>query len=330
MAKSSEKYIAILDVGHGNCTILKDGDEVCIVDCGGRGSGLLEFISQQKIASIKILFISHADKDHIGGLIALLSAKQCRIEKIVANADGTKQSELWGDFLYELNQQNEAGNIDFRIGISRTKDRIPVGQLEISITGPTPFLAGKGVGGKDGKGRTVNSNSISASFHVFWKDEPVVYLAGDIDQIALDDMLSVSANLKAPVLVFPHHGGAIGNYNVVEFTEILCEAVRPDTVLFSIGRTKYNNPRPDVVSAVRKANSAIRISCTQMSLNCAKKIKSFTDEHLSPYFAKGREPRECCGGTFVIKLDQPIFLIPDPSHHQKFIRSVTSKPMCIH
>jgi hypothetical protein len=36
-----DTYIAILDVGHGNCTVLKDGDNTIIIDCGSTGCGLL-------------------------------------------------------------------------------------------------------------------------------------------------------------------------------------------------------------------------------------------------------------------------------------------------
>ena len=46
-------YIAIIDVGHGNCTILRDGDETIVIDCGAKSSGLIEFLVKENINVIQ-------------------------------------------------------------------------------------------------------------------------------------------------------------------------------------------------------------------------------------------------------------------------------------
>ena len=322
-------YIAILDIGHGNCSVIRDNDQTVIIDCGERGSGLLEFLEQENITEIHQLFISHADQDHIGGLLGLVSSGKFIIKNISVNSDASKGSGIWEDLTYELSMQNEAGLTKFEIGISRKADKIKCGSIEIAISGPTPYLAAKGVGGKDRQGRTINSNSLSASFHVIWKGENLAYLAGDIDQIALDDLTDHRANLSANLLVFPHHGGKAGVFDVQAFTQMLCGQVNPSTVIFSIGRNKFDNPRPEIVETVRKSLKNVRISCTQLSVNCAKKITSYDQSHLGPLFARGRDVNDCCGGTFIITLGEKVEYIPDQGLHNRYIGVAAIKPMCL-
>ncbi len=322
-------YVAILDVGHGNCTVLRDGDETMVIDCGAKSSGLLEYLIQEEIKVIHKLFISHADYDHIGGLIGVISTGEFTIEEIVLNSDSSKDSDLWNDLLYQLDELNETGKTKFNTGISRNKEFIKCGSIEIEIAGPTLYLAGKGVGGHDSKDRIINSNSLSASFRIFWEKRSVAYLAGDIDHIGLDDLIRINSDITAELIVFPHHGGKAGNANLVDFAEKLCELVNPQTVIFSIGRKKFENPQPEIVSAIRRKNENIRISCTQLSKRCVKQINVKLSSHLADLFSMGREDYNCCGGTFVINLSKKNSHIPEFDQHITFIKSATTEPLCL-
>src|SRR6185436_11845015 len=64
--------LTILDVGHGNCAVLRDDRGAVIVDTGV-GVTLLEFLEQCGITAIDAVLISHSDSDHVAGLIKLLS-----------------------------------------------------------------------------------------------------------------------------------------------------------------------------------------------------------------------------------------------------------------
>jgi len=325
-----KSYIAILDIGHGNCTVLKDKESISIIDVGARGSGLLEFLTSENIKEIERIFVSHSDQDHIGGLISLLSSDCVKIKEIIVNPDATKKSELWNDLTYELSQQNEKGKIYFHVGISRNNEVINCGEIEILITGPTPFVAAKGVGGRYKKDRIINSNSSSASFHLCWKGKRLVYLAGDIDEIGLEDLIDHEANLNAEILVFPHHGGKSGSYDIEKFTKTLCERVTPSTVIFSIGRNKFDNPRPEIIALVRKLIKDVRISCTQLSTHCLKDvIEKNTPKHLVSFFSKGHSQNHCCGGTFIINLEEGIKVFPEYDPHKEFIKKVIPKSLCL-
>lgn len=323
-------YVAILDVGHGNCTVIKDKENVSIIDCGSNSSGLLEFLALEQISEIDKIYISHSDQDHIGGLIGLLSSNLVNIKEIIVNADATKKSNLWDDLAYELSCQNEKGKIIFTVGISRSKVSYFCGNIEVKTTGPSAYIAAKGVGGKDFGGRTINSNSGSASFHILWNSNPLIYLAGDIDEIGLDDLIQHKADLNAKILVFPHHGGKSSTINIEDFTNKIYGQVNPEIVLFSIGRKKFKNPRPEIVKSLRALNNNIRISCTQLSENCKKNIDPNKKlNHLVNSFSKGIEKNFCCSGTFILNLSEDVSIFPEYDSHLSFIKDHIETPLCI-
>jgi beta-lactamase superfamily II metal-dependent hydrolase len=324
----SAPYIAIIDVGHGNSTVINDINASIIIDCGARGSGLLEFLKKEKIHEINSVFLSHADQDHIGGLIALLSSGEFIIHAVYLNTDSSKGSVLWDDLTYELSQLREKGEIKFQVGITRDLGTIKLNSIGLSVTGPTGYLAAKGAGSVDRQGRTISSNSISASFQVIWQDEPIAYLSGDIDQVGLDDLVNHGITITSPLLIFPHHGGNSEGYDNISFTKQLCTLTNPHTVIFSIGRNKHDNPRPEVVAEVRSSIKDVRISCTQLSKNCANELPSSQSSHLLDVFSRGKEKNQCCSGTFIVKLGETVEHFPEIKSHQDFISLSAPTSLC--
>lgn len=321
-------YVAIVDVGHGNCSILRDNDKTVIIDCGSKSSGLLEFLKKEGINEIDTVFISHADQDHIGGLIGLISTGNFAIQEIYFNSDSTKGSGVWDDLAYILDELHESGKTKLIAGIKHGLT-VSCGDILIEVTGPSTYLVAKGVGGKDRQDRKINSNSLSASFNIYWKKSNIAFLAGDIDQIGLEELLERGINIKSPVLVFPHHGGKSGGGNPEAFVKTLCDHVAPNTVLFSIGRTKFDNPRPEIVKAVLERISNVRVSCTQLSKHCVKRINLRNSDHLVDVFSRGREDYFCCSGTFLIRLGEASSHFPDLDSHQRFIKKATTNPLCL-
>ena len=96
---------------------------------------------------------------------------------------------------------------------------------------------------------------------------------------------------------------------------------------FSNGRGKFDNPREEVVAAVRRCTSA-RILCTQLSSRCAADVPKRLSEHILPVFASGREGRRCCAGSIVISLDAPLEVIPSLEAHGSFVASHAQTALC--
>ena len=136
-------------------------------------------------------------------------------------------------------------------------------------------------------------------------------------------------DLRAPILVYPHHGGLPGaGTDPAEHARKLLAAVDPRVVIFSIGREEHANPNPRTILTLREALPNARIVCTQLSKHCAEQLSDHSPTHLSRAFARGRENGTCCGGTIVVPLNDPNAILPQPPPHQDFIRAHAQTALC--
>ncbi len=67
---------SFIDVGQGDAALIRTPDGCLVIDTGPRDSAdrLVAYLKNEGIKKIDMLFISHADEDHIGGASALLGS----------------------------------------------------------------------------------------------------------------------------------------------------------------------------------------------------------------------------------------------------------------
>lgn len=326
----TDSSLSIVDVGHGNCAVLVDTNGTIVIDAGP-GTSLLEFLEQEGIDKVDVVLISHADKDHIDGLIALVSCGRFELGVVRINSDALKTSKLWDDLLYSLNKAHVAGAVDFNPALTiADTGKFDRGAVHIEILAPNLYIAGRGPGSTDRAGRRLTSNSISAVIRLAKHGAPIATFTGDLDSVGLNNLLEDNVDCSAPVLVFPHHGGKPGTANMTTFAQRLVNLVKPQTVIFSIRRGgKFNNPQPEIVAALRQHAPSIRVACTQLSTHCAAAVPQTQPRHLTSKYAQGRQANGCCGGTFVLELsaqDSP--LLPALDSHIDFISAHAETALC--
>lgn len=68
-------YVSVLDVGKADAIILRTKEHTMVIDCGEKGDGkdILEYLSENNIQYIDYLFITHFDKDHVGGAAKVIN-----------------------------------------------------------------------------------------------------------------------------------------------------------------------------------------------------------------------------------------------------------------
>lgn len=319
--------LTVIDVGHGNSAVLVAAGHNVVFDAGP-GSSLLEFLKEANIAELHEVFVSHADQDHIEGILALLG-ENIRIHSVRMNTDSLKETDLWDDLLYEIEQRRLAGETRLRIGLTSDLEPLRFGEVVVTVLGPSPYLAARGPGSTDSEGRTISSNSGSAVLRVGTSAERGVLFTGDLDAVGLADLERCSVSLEADVLVYPHHGGRAAHNDGV-FAKRIAGLSQAKHVLFSIERGGRNpgNPRPDVVAAIRQALPNARIACTQLSSLCAGATPPSDPTHLLAVFSRGRRTQACCAGTMV--LDLPIQSVtPMQPEHLKFISTHARNALCV-
>ena len=325
----TEPDVTILDVGHGNCAVLVD-DKVVVIDAGP-GTTLLDFLKEEGIKEVEVVLISHADEDHIKGLVSLFESQTVAVRFVRINSDGIKNSPTWNDLMYLLDEANKAGKVRFEVGLTtnQTGD-FDTGRIRIEILAPTPGLAAKGPGSHDHKGRKLSSNSMSAVIRMLRKGKPLLLLPGDIDEVGLENLLESGTDISAEIAVFPHHGGGASGGNLSGFASSFCKAAQPEKLLFSIGRGRYDTPRPEVVAAAIGEIPKVRVLCTQLSEHCASQLPKADPAHLSGKVSKGKEFRRCCAGSISVTLaekEAPVLPILDA--HAQFIGSAAPSALCM-
>ena len=320
--------LSILDVGHGNCAVLRRLDHIIVIDAGQK-SALLEFLESTKTTRVDVVLVSHADADHIGGLLGLLTCGKFSFGEIRLNSDALKESKAWDDLLFVLDEMRQAGEVQFSPSLTTgDSGRFNHGDVSVEILAPSGYLAGKGPGGLDRNERKITSNTISAVIKIVKDGNPIALLTGDLDDVGLANIAEGGVDIKASLLVFPHHGGRSGVADPVDFAHALYDLVQPSIVAFSMGRDRFENPRPDIVRALKNRREDIRIMCTQLSKHCAPELPVHMPDHLSDAFSQGRERRKCCAGTMVISFENPAALLPASDLHRAFIAKYAPKALC--
>ncbi len=323
----------ILDVGHGNCAIVREDNHTLVIDAGP-GASLMEFLKAEGISNVDVLLISHADQDHIAGLIGLLSSEEFTIGKVRLNTDSRKASIIWDDLLFTLSKAHNGGDVDFGVALTVSdSNTFNFGAFKVEILAPSIYLAGKGPGSKDRSNRSITSNSVSAVIRVLQNDRPILVFTGDIDNTGFLNMMEYltecQVDATAPVIVFPHHGGKVEGADLIEFTKQVCNCIQPNTVVFSIGRGRYSTPQPNIIKAIKEVVPGARIVCTQLSEHCASMLPENAGDHLVNTFSAGKTVNACCAGTIIISLENDILSVaPFEAGHAAFISTAAPTALC--
>ncbi len=261
----------VLDVGHGNSTVIETHAGCAVFDAGQR-TQLIDFLRKKSITKIEYVVLSHADADHIGGLIAILSDDKLSIDKVYLNPNSSKSTKTWNSLLFALNESKKSSRLNQIIphASSNLEDSLSLGDLKVNILAPNEVSVLRGTKSKLSGRNSLSTNGLSVVAKIVFQNDKAVLLTGDIDLVGLREMLKGSPNLDADYLVFPHHGGLPDRQNVVAFVNLLHSSISFKHVIFSIRQNRNSFPRIEVLNAISDIDSDIRFITTQRSESVAK------------------------------------------------------------
>jgi beta-lactamase superfamily II metal-dependent hydrolase len=316
----------VLDVAHGNCTIGQSSGATIIADAP-IGGLLLNTLEDLNICRVDAVFISHADNDHINGILALLTSPKIHVENVFVNPDSIKKTRSWRNFLVAVGVAERNGTPNVHTSLTTTAPgKFKFGDAVAQVVAPSAAFALSGVGSNDKQGRKITSNSLSAVLTLSIEDQKSLLLPGDIDEIGLDAALENHADFAAGTVVFPHHGGLSGATDHSAFVKKFLAISNPSQVIFSNGRNRHDNPRADVVSLVKEHGCAI--ACTQLSVRCCATPQVGSTDHLESFRAMGAaDGASCAGSVSVDLLAAASRKLEAADLHLKFVKSLPTA-MC--
>ena len=296
-----------------------------VIDGGGRDT-LLQFLADRGINRVDTVIVSHVDADHFGGISLLLSDEDFQVGRVFLNPDA-RDTDLWGDFVSVMRDARARG-VQFNLELTdENPGEVRLAQLRFEVLYPSQELASRTSTGLTADRKRLTPNTMSAVVRVWNGDTPKLLLTADIDQVALDYLVDSDVEMKADVLVFPHHGGLPGKSDPVAFAELLGSRVGAELAVFSIGRGMYSTPRPEIVSALLRSTENIHVACTQLSEHCAKDLPTVGSDIHAPT-SRGLARNACCSGTLEISLENGVTYAPERSLHLEFIEANAPTALC--
>ncbi|QZX82357.1 ComEC/Rec2 family competence protein [Metapseudomonas otitidis] len=323
--------LSVVDVGHGNCAIISSGGKNVVIDTASR-THLLSYLEVNGITKIDVIVISHSDQDHIGGLINVLSSTTIKVDQLIINPDAKKNSVLWADVRSLVDKKVSEKSLALYTGVyaggqndswAKISDRLA---LEVASPSPAMVLGGPGISLPEGN-KNLTSNSASIVVRVIFDGKAVALLTGDMDSIALAEIKRSGVDLKAPYLIFPHHGGLPGTIESEDFAEEIVSTVQPNSIIFSNGRGRHDNPRPEIVRAVKAKTPEVYIACTQLSKTCCEWPLDRADYQPRGYSA-GSKNGEFCVGSFEINLETGVASEEQLTAHRTFVAGLPKALCC--
>lgn len=259
----------VVDVGHGNATVLAHGHDCVVIDAGP-GDALANFLKAQDLRRVLAMLLSHADADHIGGAIALISRLDAdpnfSIDEICLNPD-PRDTEIFTDLIVALQdlvrRRGNRPQVRTSLGHGEPANPIAVGPAQVSVLAPSVEQRLHGVAYAPDDGPPANANRLSAVILISHADQPWLLAPGDLDQIGFDALLAAGVAIQAPVLVYPHHGGRAGTdaQSRALATGLLAQ-VQPGTVIFSVRSADRRFPSQLTVSTLLAGSPVPALVCT--------------------------------------------------------------------
>jgi competence protein ComEC len=284
-------HIAVLDVGHGDCSVIytEDKTSVLVIDCG-HGPTLKHFLNQEGIRKIDLALITHNDNDHISGMSLIVRSfpVEClALHLSIRNASNEIKDDV-NDLIDAINEHNP--NVA-QVSTSDVELKEALNSLEFSAQILYPnnrqIL------------RSARSNTLSGVIRIEHNNTTSLF-SGDLDKDGWEYLYTQSGmdyKLKADIFKFPHHGGRLihpkDQTDPTVFTNQLINIVHPRYTLISTSnREKWDHPDAGVMDCLRNYNPSIghRILCTEVTRLCDINFKEKRGQVLQilpkPYTSK--------------------------------------------
>lgn len=222
--------VDILKVGKADASIFQCGDFCMVIDCGEADDGqeIVTFLQAAGVQTVDILIVTHFDKDHVGGVPAVL--EQMEVDRIlIPDYEGT--GNAYGNFMNALSEHN--------LSVERLTEitTLTLGDMTVQIEPSDIEIP------EDAEEEYDNDMSlITTIIH----GEVRLLFAGDIEAARTESWLASGNVQHCQLIKMPHHG----RYN--DQTSSLLDAVSADAAVICCSE---KNPADDKTLATLEEHS---------------------------------------------------------------------------
>ena len=222
--------IRFLDVGQGDAVLITSPEGKSVLYDGGRSEARLKaLLTQYQVKSLDLVVASHADSDHITGLVP---AVQRFKPKYFLNNGLAGTTQIWQKLVSAATRAGTQGLI-------ARSQVINLGSVKLTVIPPP-------LGMKDQNTNSVGLLVTYGSFRAL--------MTGDSETPETTAWLKqLPASTLGPIDVYKsiHHGAKNGD------NAAWLAAVRPANVVIGVGPNNYGHPTAEALALYKKAGAAI-------------------------------------------------------------------------
>ncbi|WP_235514658.1 excalibur calcium-binding domain-containing protein [Deinococcus sp. Leaf326] len=224
--------IRFLDVGQGDAVLITSPEGKSVLYDGGRSEPRLQtLLRQYEVQSLDLVAASHADADHITGLIPAVTLYKPRF---FLNNGLAGTTQTWRKLVTAAQQAGTQGLV--------AKDQIiNLGSVKLTVLAPPP--------GMPRTEQNLNSVGLLVQYGAFR-----ALMTGDSETPETAGWLKkYPAGTLGPVEVYKsiHHGAANGD------NAAWLAAVRPKNVVVSVGPNNYGHPTATALNLYKSVGAAV-------------------------------------------------------------------------
>lgn len=220
-----------INVGQGDCTLLKCRDDVVLIDCGEAEaySAVEAYLDSRGINEIDYFILSHFHSDHVGGAEKVL--ENYKVKNIIMtrlSEENTPTTQSYKNLLEAIKYSGAS------VYAARPGDEYKLDNFSFNVIGPNKNYD------------ELNNSSVVISARY---GENSFLFTGDAEYEAELDMLKTDFNLSADVLKLGHHGSDTSS------SDAFLEAVNPRYAVISCGlNNSYNHPDKKIIDKLASGN----------------------------------------------------------------------------
>jgi competence protein ComEC len=233
-APNQNIQVSFINVGQGDSALIRDTNGFDVLIDGGKtsaGPTVVAYLREQSVDDIEVMVVSHADSDHIGGLIDVLEATDIPVESVIYSGY-SGDTLTWSDFVTAV------ANEGITMTVAQYPQTFTWGETTAHILNPEPGL--------------VNPETNDASVVVLLENGSNRFLfPGDIDSTIEATVVARGTPVAAQILKVAHHGSAYSS------SEDFLAAVQPQEAIISVGDNSYGHPAEETIARLLAAGARV-------------------------------------------------------------------------
>ncbi|MHA0042754.1 ComEC/Rec2 family competence protein [Deinococcus sp. PEB2-63] len=223
--------IRFLDIGQGDAILIQSPEgKTALIDGGRSGDRMREYIRELNLDKLDLMVATHADADHIAGLVPAATLKP----RVFINNGLGGTTQTWDRLVKNL---QDAGST-FTKASNQT---VNLGSVKLRVIAPPPGM---------GDGQNENSVGVALQFGSFR-----ALMTGDSETPETEGWLAQERDdLRGPFQVYKsiHHGAANGD------SAAWLAYVRPENVVISVGTpNSYGHPTKKALDLYKQAGARV-------------------------------------------------------------------------